>query len=154
MYIHHLSGKRVETSVTLERIVKGNVSRIIIYSYYNIKKINLRKLANLTKEVVDCLFICPHGWDRPEYFSENRKLMLRLHKYIEKKINNEQEFNQHVVLTKISTILNRLNNKICNKKQLELLKIWIAKEQKFNINLEQWPSNKLGMPHQCKYNLN
>ena len=84
---------------------------------------------------------------------ENRKLMLKLHKYIEKKINNEEEFNQHVVLTKISTILNRLNNKICNKKQLELLKIWIAKEQKFNINIEQWPSNKLGMPHQCKYNL-
>ena len=105
MYIHHLSGKRVETSVTLEKIVKGNVSQIIVYTFYNIKKLNLRKKVNLTNEVIDCLFLCPHGWDRPEYFSENRKLILKLHRYIEKKINNEEDFNQHLMLTKFRLFL-------------------------------------------------
>ena len=67
---------------------------------------------------------------------------------------NTKQFNQHLMLTKISVILNRLNTKICNKKQLTLLKVLIAKEQSLNIKLEQWASEKMGTHHQGEYHLN
>ena len=38
MFIYHLSGKKFETSITLENILKGYVSKLIFFSpqYYNI----------------------------------------------------------------------------------------------------------------------
>ena len=55
-------------------------------------------------------------WTQPKYFSKSKYLVERVFKYIEKKIKHEEAFNTHIILTKISVLLKKLNRNICNKK--------------------------------------
>ena len=89
----------------IEKMVKHNISELMIYTYYNIENLNLLKLKSLLHEVKYCLFFCPDLWTQPKYFSKSKYLVDRVFKYVEKKIKNDEAFNTHIILTKISVLL-------------------------------------------------
>ena len=102
MSIYFKSGNNISTEERLEKMVKHNISELMIYTYYNIENLNLLKLQSLLHEIKYCLFFCPDLWTQPKYFSKSKYLVERVFKYVEKKIKNEEAFNTHIILTKIS----------------------------------------------------
>ena len=85
MSVYVKSGNSISTENRLEKLVKHNVSELIIYSYYNIENLNLLRLKNLLQEIKENLFFCPDLWAQPKYFSKTKLQVQRVYNYIEKK---------------------------------------------------------------------
>ena len=151
MSIYFKSGNKISTEEQLGKIVKHSISELIIYTYYNMENLNLLSLQRLLQKIKHCLFFVQTFGHNQNIF-QNLSIQLKEFSNMQrKKLKIDEAFNFYIILLKISVLLKKLNKNICNKKQLELLDIWIFHTQEQKLKIERRPSAKL--EKLCKYYL-